>query len=399
MTGPRRVLIIHDYQGADGGAEIVVQDLRRALRSRGIDARLMASTARSSRFDEAADFPFPGTLGLARALPEVVNPGAVVALRRALRAFDPEVVHLSMFLTQASPAILPLLRGRATLWWANEYRSICPTGTRLLPDRTLCTHDAGPVCVREGCMSVRGFLPRALQLSLLRRWASAIDRILTPSQAMTNEFVDRGCRVDATLPHWVPAPTAIRDLDSAPVAAFAGRLHPTKGIDVLLRAFARATVDLPEARLWIAGEGPEEPRLQALATQLGIGDRTAFLGALTRAGVERRLARAWVQCVPSVWNEPFGLVAVEAQRRGTPVIASAVGALPELIVDTETGFLVAPDDPEALAAPLRRLLRGEDDLAALGDAGRRRAETCYTEEALVPELIDHYTSIMGSPLS
>jgi glycosyltransferase involved in cell wall biosynthesis len=396
---PRRVLIVHDYQGVAGGAEIVVQDLRRALLARGIDARLLASTARATLPEHAADYTFPGTTGPARALPEVTNPGAVAALRRALRTFDPDVVHLGMFLTQASPAILPLLRRRPALWWANEYRGICPTGTRLLPDRRRCPHEPGRVCVREGCVSVRGLLPRAVQRMLLRRWASAIDRTLTPSRATADEFEAQGWSVDAVVPHWVPAPPVRRALHATPVVAFAGRLDVTKGVDVLLRAFTSATAGTPEARLWILGEGPDGPRLRSLARDLGIEARTEFAGASTRDEVQRRLAAAWVQCVPSIWSEPFGLVVIEAQRRGTPVLASAVGALPELIQEGETGFLVAPDDPGALAGALRRVLGGEVDLAAVGDAGRRRADKWHSEEALMPDLLDHYTSIIRSPVA
>ncbi len=397
MRTLRRVLIVHDYQGVAGGAEIVVQDLRRALRARGIEARLLASTARASHPDHAADFTFPGTTGAARALPEMTNPGAILALRRALHAFDPDVVHLSMFLTQASPAILPLLRSRPTLWWANEYRSICPAGTRLLPDRRRCPHEPGRVCVREGCMSVRGLVPRVVQLVLLRRWASAIDRTLTPSRAMADEFEARGWSVDAVLPHWVPAPAVHRALSPTPVVAFAGRLDVTKGVDVLLRAFATAAEGRPEARLWILGEGPAGPMLRSLARELAIEGRIEFFGALTREAVQRKLTAAWVQCVPSIWGEPFGLVAIEAQRRGTPVLASAVGALPELIKEGETGYLVDPDDPGALARALERVLGGDIDLAAVGDAGRRWADAQYGEDAVVPDLLDHYTSIIRSP--
>ena len=399
MRTPRRVLIVHDYQGVAGGAEIFVQDLRQALLARGIDARILASTARASHPDHAADFTFPGTTGPARAIPEMINPGAVAALQRALRTFDPDVVHLSMFLTQASPAILPLLRRRPTLWWANEYRSICPTGTRLLPDRRRCAHEPGRVCAREGCLSMRGLVPRAVQLTLLRRWGSAIDRTLTPSRAMADEFEARGWSVDAVLPHWVPAPSVQRALSPTPVVAFAGRLDVTKGVDVLLPAFAGAIKGMPEARLLVLGDGPGGPTAHSLARELGIEGRTEFAGASTREEVQRRLAAAWVQCVPSIWKEPFGLVVIEAQRRGTPVLASAVGAFPELIQEGETGFLVPPDDPGALEGALLRMLGGGVDLAALGDAGRRRADARYSEEAVMPDLLDHYASIIRSPVA
>ena len=104
-----RVLIIHDYSGLGGGAELVVHHLRDLLRDRGIDARLFTSTADDASPGSEPDEVFGGGTGRLRALREVINPSAYVRLGRMLRDFDPSCVYLGMFLTQASPAILPQL--------------------------------------------------------------------------------------------------------------------------------------------------------------------------------------------------------------------------------------------------------------------------------------------------
>lgn len=388
----RRVLLIHDYPGLGGGAEILVQDIAAGLRSRGIDARILVSSA-GRPGDARADWVFHGTTGHLRALPEVFNPSAVRTLGRALEAFDPDVVHLGMFLTQASPAILPLLTDRPTLWWTNEYRSICPTGTRLLPDRSPCRESPGVPCVQHGCMSVRGMIPRWLQLRLLERWRDVIDRTLVPSRAMEEAMAELGWRVDGVLPHGAGHPTVLRDLAPHPRVAYAGRLVRAKGVDVLVRAFALAGPDRVDATLELLGDGPEGPALRSLTRELGITDRVHFAGHVSRAEVQRRLASAWVQCVPSIWPEPYGLVTVEAQRRGTVVVASRAGAQPELIRDGETGFLVPPGDPEALAECLRRLWSGGVDLSAIGDAGRVSADRDHDFQSTLTALMAHYRAI------
>jgi glycosyltransferase involved in cell wall biosynthesis len=149
-----------------------------------------------------------------------------------------------------------------------------------------------------------------------------------------------------------------------------GRLIPIKGHLVLLRAFAEARRELPALELEIAGRGPLEPALKALARELGIADAIRFLGHVSP--IQAAIERAAVVVVPSM-GEGFGMVALEAMERARPVIAAAIGGLGELVRDGETGLLVPPGE----AAPLRDAivrLAGDLPLARrMGEAGRRRA--------------------------
>ena len=153
-----RILIVSDYAGSRGGCELLAQTFRNGLRERGVDAYLLASTVDPFDQDQAPDGAFWGTSGRARCFPEIFNPSARKHLKTALRTFKPDVVHLLMFMTQASPAILPLLADRPVVYTTNTYRVICPTGTRLLPNGSLCTEHPGRVCLqtaasrpRDGC--------------------------------------------------------------------------------------------------------------------------------------------------------------------------------------------------------------------------------------------------------
>ncbi len=166
-------------------------------------------------------------------------------------------------------------------------------------------------------------------------------------------------------------------LDAAPVPAteesrpllFAGRLDHQKGVDVLLRALAT----LPGApALEVVGDGPDRAALESLAASLDLGGRVRFAGALPPARLRERMASAAALAVPSRY-ELFGRVVLEAMAVGAPVVASRVGGIPEVARDGREALLVPPDDPEALAAALARVLAEPTLSARLAAAGRERA--------------------------
>ncbi|HEX7526970.1 MAG TPA: glycosyltransferase [Gaiellaceae bacterium] len=158
--------------------------------------------------------------------------------------------------------------------------------------------------------------------------------------------------------------------DPVPRLLCVGRLIPIKGHIVLLRAFAEARRELPELRLDIAGRGPLEPALKALARELGIADAITFLGHVSP--VQAAIERAAVVVVPSM-GEGFGMVALEAMERARPVIAAEIGGLGELVRDGETGLLVPAGDAEPLREAIVRLAGNLPLARQMGDAGRRRA--------------------------
>jgi glycosyltransferase involved in cell wall biosynthesis len=153
-----------------------------------------------------------------------------------------------------------------------------------------------------------------------------------------------------------------------PVIGALGRLHKNKGIDILLRAFARLG---GEARLTIAGDGPERTRLEALAAALGLGGRVEFVGWVSPAA--DYLATLDLFVVPSR-VEPFGLVVAEGMAAGVPVIASRIDGPREILRDGELGRLVAPEDEAALAEAMA-LSIGDWD-ATLRRAAAAQAYAC-----------------------
>lgn len=392
-----RILIVNDYGTLGGGAEHMSVALREGLRRRGHEARLFASTARHPGLENVADDVCFGSESPLRRLLQVVNPMAAARLARVVSGFEPDVIHVRMFLTQLSPAILPLLYGRRSLLHVVNYQTICPVNTKTLPDGSPCHHRAGMVCYREGCVPLAGVGRAAVQLGLWRRWRGAFDRVVANSEWTAERLRREGIEVSDTIWNGVPEAPPRPPLASPPAVAYAGRLVGKKGVDVLLRAMRDVVARLPDARLVIAGDGPDRHELERAAGALGLTPHVIFTGHLPRARLDALLAAAWVQAVPSRWEEPFGLVAAEAMMRGTAVVATRGGGLTEQVRDGETGFLVPPGDPRALSDALARVLENRDLAEAMGARGRSIALAHFREDATVEKFVALYRELCGQP--
>lgn len=375
-----RVLLVNDYGTPGAGAERVACNLRDGLAARGHRVRVFASRAALSPDASFADRACFGTTGRLQTLTSTLNVSAAVALAREVRAFRPDVVHVLMYRWQLSPAILPVLRGVPSVYYPMIYKAVCPTGSKLLPGGAPCGEPAGRACLRAGCVTLIGAAPLALQHALARAGHGVFDRVVAVSQAVRERLEADGLRVDSVVWPGTAVRPAREAMADRPTVSFAGRLVREKGVDVLLRAFAAVRTRVPDARLLLAGAGPDEKSLRALAASLGLGAAVAWLGTIPWDALGEALAPAWVHAVPSVWAEPFGLTATEAMMRGTAVVASRTGGLAESVDDGVTGLAVAPGDVPALAGALGALLADRALAEAMGAAGRARALALFTTD-------------------
>jgi len=219
-------------------------------------------------------------------------------------------------------------------------------------------------------------------------------RYLFPSESEGEDFLRQHGRIPndrvTVLPNAVDL-QAFRPFNHTPAAVarvgFAGQWAPRKGIGTLLQAWALVRAENPLAELVLAG-GPglwkataENAEAGACAEQVKQMEGRGLVrvaGAVTRAAMPRFWNSLKLAVVPSLY-EPFGLVALEAMACGVPVVASSVGGLKEIVTDGESGILIPPGKPEALAGAIRYLLNNETLRLRLAAGARRRAEAFSLE--------------------
>ena len=222
------------------------------------------------------------------------------------------------------------------------------------------------------------------------------DAIIAVSHA-TARFVS-GCR-PRVIHTGIPVnDTGCRRDEAAPraegcVIGAAGRLVPVKGTVYMVRAFSLLHADFPALRLEIAGSGPEQAAIEREARSLSIQDSVIFLG--WQKDLARHLARWHIFVHPSL-DESYGVAVLEAMAAGLPVVASAVGGVPELIDEGRTGWLVAPADPQALADRLRMLILDPPLRRAMGAAGRARVAQHFSEQQMAAAVTRVYDEVLAA---
>jgi glycosyltransferase involved in cell wall biosynthesis len=221
---------------------------------------------------------------------------------------------------------------------------------------------------------------------------------LAISESTREDLVRRGiarARIDVVhcgLDHERYRPSAPKA--DRPVVAFLGRLRKYKGVDFLLDAFADVRRTLPDAELWIVGDGPHRGVLERRAQRLGLGDSARFFGYVPAAEKVARLSAAHVSVCPSP-KEGWGLTVVESNACGTAVVASRSPGLVDSVRDGETGLLVPHGDARALTEALKSVLTDASLRAGLEQKGLAWAGT-FTWERCADEAFGVLERALGS---
>jgi glycosyltransferase involved in cell wall biosynthesis len=179
-----------------------------------------------------------------------------------------------------------------------------------------------------------------------------------------------------------------------PIIGTVSRLLHQKGVHVLLDAFAKCLEDYPQASLVIVGDGSYRTKLEEQARTLGIAEKTHFLGYVQQPRLSAVVSEFDIFAFPT-FGEGFGLVLLEAMAVSKPVVASNVMAIPEIVIDGKTGLLVPPENSDALAQALLKLIKNPSLCQQFGIAGRQRLAQEFTVERMVQKTIAVYEEVLG----
>jgi glycosyltransferase involved in cell wall biosynthesis len=396
-----KILLVNKFHYLRGGTERYCFDLSRLLQEKGHavvpfamrHARNVASEytpyfVDEISFERSADLRRP--LAAARAAGRAIySRQAQRNLARLLAREGPDVAYLHNIHHQISLSILPTLKrkGIPILWRLHDYALFCPNST---------FYSRGQVC--EACRGGRYYraVGRACRrgsragslVACLASYADGllhlvdrVDLFVAPSRFLAAKMAEHGLdggriRVQPNFVEPGPPASGREGRAGGGYLLYFGRLSVEKGVETLIRAVG----EVSGVRLKVVGAGPERERLEAMAGRMAAG-RVIFAGYQRGGALRESLDRAGAVVVPSEWYENCPYTILEAFARGKPVIAAAVGGIPELVDHGRDGLLFEAGDVGGLAAQIRSLAGDGRRQGAMGARAREKVAAAYGPEA------------------
>ncbi len=406
-----RILHVNKYLYRRGGAEGYMLDVAALQRQAGHEVAFFGMTHPDNPvgLPYADTFPSlvelePAPAGAAGKLTAAArmlwSSSSRSGLAETIRRFRPDVVHCHNVYHQLSPSVLHAASaaGVACVMTLHDYKLACPS-YQMLDHGSLCDAciTGGPLQAarrrcKDGSLGASALLSIESSVHRLTRAYSPVGVFISPSEFLAGVMRAAGVYPERlrVVNHFV-----VPDNESRPGAlhpkqpgrfVFGGRLSHEKGVDTLVRAVGLCA---DPVRLDIAGDGPERPALEALAAELAPG-RVVFHGRVSRDVLEALMRGSVASVVPSRWYENQPMTVLESMGAGVPVVATSLGGLPELVRDGVDGWLVAPDDPAALASVLTEVAAAPEVASERGRVGRERMLHDFSASAHLAGLDEVY---------
>jgi glycosyltransferase involved in cell wall biosynthesis len=395
-----KILQIHYRYDAFGGGERYLLDSSQALEELGHQVVITSSKGQQPvRFPHRQEYFVQDGWGLRSGLKTLKIYSDILARE------NPDIVQIHTTWFFLSPLVVQtvLLRRKPTVLFVHHIQSICFAGTKIIPmlDRT-CARPLSWRCLRQGCVpSISPELGRLLRVrvALIILWERAVakrlDRVIVGSQYMRQELLRNGFAPEKV--NVIPLYTEKRPTSDGPFGGdailYVGRIDRFKGLPQLIKALSLLR---SQWKADIIGDGPYLQEAKLLTKTLQLESRIRFLGSLPFEALDEHYQRCAMVVMPSMIQESFGFVGIEAMAFAKPVIAFDVGGVREWLVDGETGFLVPRGDFAGLAERMEQLLRDQHLAKQLGQAGQVRVDGCFRKDAHLQRLVTLYQEVIDS---
>lgn len=314
-----------------------------------------------------------------------------------------DIVHVQNFFPLISPSVhyAAYDQGVPVVQTLRNYRLLCPNGL-FFRNGNVCEDCVGkpipyPGVVHSCYKGNRGASAVTATMLVAHRalgtWTKVVDRFITLTNFARNKFIEGGLPPEKIVvkPNFVHPDPGLGS-GSGGYALYVGRLSVEKGIDTLLHAWKLLNTDLP---LKIVGDGP---LVEQVCNASKVLPQIEWLGRKPIHEVHTLMGEAQVLIFPSKWYETFGRVAVESFAKGTPVIASNIGAIAELIDDGETGLLFEPGDASDLATKIDLFLSNSSIIQQMRGYARNSFVSKFTAQSNYQFVMDIYSSILDERL-
>ncbi len=382
-----KIAVVHNEYKQFSGEEAVVADMCRVLEERG---QLVCRFIRRS-----ADIP-QMRFGKLKAFTQgIYNPFIKKDFRAFLLAEKPDIVHVHNLYPLISPSILPICRklGIPVVMTLHNYRLACPGGV-FYRHGMICEECAGGRewrSIIHNCQNSRfktlGYALRNWSARVLRLYHDNVDVFLALTEFQKRKLKEYGLPEQRI----VVLPNMTREIefhpsrehDMVPYVAYAGRLCPEKGIDVILDAAAR----LPHVKFRLAGPGAELYREKA-------SPNVEFCGMLSKEELITFYGCCRLAIMASVWYEGFPTVLPELMCLRKPLIVPALGGFPEIVRDGKTGLLFRAGDAADLAKKITTLIANEVLCDTFGKEGHAVYRACYSAEVYGNKLLEVYNRLL-----
>jgi len=319
-------------------------------------------------------------------------------LAQLIAAAPPMIAHAHNVYHHLSPAIFSTLKnaGVPVVMTAHDLKLACPA-YKMLRQGSICEQCKGGHiykvalnrCVKDSAAVSGVVFIETLVHRLLGLYRDKIDRIVVPSRFYREKLIEWGWPPEKLvyIPNFVDASQMKADWIEQDYFVYAGRLAPEKGIATLIRAAA-----LAGQKLVIAGTGPEENALRDLARTVNAD--VMFAGYVSGENLHRLIGESKALVLPSEWYENAPISILEAYALGRPVIGSAIGGIPEMIKEGETGRIAKAGSPDDLAQALNELASlSAADRTAMGRLGRAWIQEEFSPQAYKRRMLDLYATL------
>jgi len=383
-----KILLINDYGFPEGGVESYIESLKKILEKKGHKVKIFTSNSHPElRHFNDYEYQFINTKSIFRFIPYIFNINSYFSLKKVLKEFKPDVIHLHYIFYHTSPSVLLLLKDIPTIMTLHAHEIIAPMGITI---NKMCKHSIIGYC--PICVGIPNYIIEKFKRFIFHILSNNIDIYITPS----NYYMDLHERYGLTNIQKVFNGINLFNyykLYNDHCIVYAGRLTPGKGVQVLIKSIPLILKIVPDLKVYIIGSGPYYKELFLMAKNLRITNSVYFINKVERQELSTYYRKANVVIIPSIWTETFGLVGVEAMSTGRPVIGSRIGGIPEWLDDGKTGFLVDPGNSEQIAEKVIQLLSDRNLLEQMGKNARRKAKQFSIEKHVV-EMEKVYTRVI-----